>query len=246
MKKAGKLVRWVAVFDTHGDMIDPGAEQAFNEFVKGWKPTVRIAGGDHFDYRSLRRGAKGTEEERERLGGDHDAGCAFLRSYKPTVFLRGNHDERLWDAAKSGDGKLFDLASYMVPEVEAAIGPNCAMLPYDKRAGVYTLGDTRFVHGYASGIYAARQVADIYGRCVMGHVHAVSAHHPPSLDRRAGYTSGCLCKLDMDYNRSHMRTLAHGHGWAYGVLTDSGHVQVWLAQRTGNDWLFPSEMRIVS
>ena len=51
-----KPVRFVFASDSHGDMADPEALDALWEFCKDYKPEVRVAGGDHFDLRALRRG----------------------------------------------------------------------------------------------------------------------------------------------------------------------------------------------
>ncbi len=54
---AKPLLRWVAAFDSHGDCVDKPSLEAFRAFCDDFRPTVRIAGGDHFDFRWLRRSA---------------------------------------------------------------------------------------------------------------------------------------------------------------------------------------------
>lgn len=89
-----KPKRFVAVADTHGDMIDPQTEEAIYAFCADFKPTVRIHMGDAFDFRCLRR--KATDEERaEGLEADWEAGERLLRRFfeggTENYYLRGNH-----------------------------------------------------------------------------------------------------------------------------------------------------------
>ncbi len=44
--------RFIAFGDNHGDMVDPEAQDALLEFIKDYKPTVRVHLGDAFDFRS--------------------------------------------------------------------------------------------------------------------------------------------------------------------------------------------------
>ena len=44
-------IRFVAFGDNHGDMADHEAVDALCEFIKDYKPTVRVHLGDCFDFR---------------------------------------------------------------------------------------------------------------------------------------------------------------------------------------------------
>lgn len=234
--------RFVIVGDTHGDMQDAPAVGAMFDFMKAWKPAIRVHLGDCFDFRALRRKAS-EEERRDGLGADIDAGLSFLRRFRPTHFLRGNHDERLWDLLASDDHKMRDLAQTVADDIVDALG-DAKMLPYQKRDGVLTLGHLRIVHGYHTGVTAARQAAMVYGSVVMGHIHAIDEYAIPGLEPRVGKAIGCLCKLDMDYNRAQAMTLRQSHGFAYGLLMGNGTYHVWQAYPINGVWVFPSEMRV--
>lgn len=236
-----KAKRFVVCGDNHGDMQDNGACAAFFDFVKHWKPEVRVHLGDCFDFRALRRKAS-EEERRDGLGADIDAGLSFIRRYKPTHFLRGNHDERLWDLLKGDDHKIRDLARTVADDIVDALG-GAPMLPYDKRAGVLRLGALKIIHGYHSGMTAAKQAALIYGSVLLGHIHAIDHAPIAGLERRMGRAIGCLCRLSQDYNRAQAQTLRQAHGWAYGLLLPSGEYVVWQAEQVGQDWFYPSEVR---
>jgi hypothetical protein len=234
--------RFIVCGDTHGDHVDPSAAAAFLRFVKDWRPEIRVHLGDAVDLRFLRSKAS-AQEQRERVRPDIDAAVDFLTSYKPTHYLRGNHCERLWDAAKCDDGPRADFARGLISELEAAVGPRCQVLPYHKRDGVLRLGHLKVIHGYHSGVTAARQAAQVYGSVLMGHVHAVDHVSIAGLERRMGRCIGCLCKLDQDYNRAQAQTLRQSHGFVYGLLLAGGEYVVWQAEPVGGKWYFPSEVR---
>lgn len=238
---ATRYKRWVACFDNHGDRADDGAVKAFHEFCRWWKPEIRIHGGDCFDFRCLRAKAS-AQEGRESVGDDVDAGIAFIKQYKPTHFLRGNHDERLIDAAGSDDGKLAGFAGMVWDEIVEALG-GAAILPYCKRRGVLKIGHLKILHGYNAGVTAARIAGQVYGSCLMGHTHTIDQYSLPGLERRIARVCGCLCRLDQDYNRAHIQTLRQAHGWAYGLLLPTGEYVVFQAEQVAGKWFFPSEIR---
>jgi predicted phosphodiesterase len=237
-----KPTRWVFVSDNHGNKHDAKAVAALWHFLKWWKPGIRIHGGDCFNFAALRKKAS-EQEKRERLQEDVDEGIRFLKGLEPTHFLRGNHDERLWDAGNSDDGKLADFACHLILDITDALGDKCLMYPYDKRAGVMRMGHLHLLHGYHSGIYAARLAAQVYGNVCMGHTHNIDAISIPGLERRVGHSVGCLCQLSQDYNRAQANTLRQSHGFAYGLTFPNGEFLFFQAQTINGTWYFPSEFR---
>lgn len=235
------LKRFQIGFDLHGDMQDPAANKVFFEFAKIWKPQIRVCGGDLWDMRPLRKGAS-EDERRESMRDDLNAGKKWFNEFKPTHFIRGNHDERLWELAESGVGVASDFAQEGVGEIEAMVKfHKCHMLPYNKRTGILRLGHLKILHGFASGIYAARQHALVYGSCLFGHVHAIDEHAIAGLERRVARACGCLCRLDMPYNARHMNTLKQAHGFVYGVINDkTGNYYVFQAEEIGGKWILPT------
>lgn len=236
-----KATRWIFASDTHGDMIDRGAEQALKELCRFFKPTIRIHGGDLFDLRCLRRGASG-EEALDDLRADLDAGAELAGWFKPTHWLRGNHDERLIDGINSHNPVLARFASLEWEKVRKMLA-GAKVFPYCKRRGVMKLGTLAFAHGFSSGMYAAKRMAEIYGNVVSGHTHAIDAFSIPGLDPRVGRVVGCLCRLDMAYNRAQLNTLRQQHGFAYGFSYRNGLHRVFQAQEINGRWLFPTEFR---
>ncbi len=235
-----KLARWAACYDNHGDEVDPSALAAYQEFVKWWKPEVRIHGGDNWDFRWLRRSAS-DEEKAQSVANDFEAGLDFIKWYKPTVFLFGNHDDRLRKLLDSTAGAQRELAGQWLDRISVALS-GVAQFPYCRRRGLYRLADMFFAHGYGHGEGATKKHATVYGNIVYGHCHAIDSVRVPRLEDAYGYNPGCLCNLDMDYTRPNMGTLRHAHGWVYGVIV-KGRVVVWQARKYGNVWVLPSEAR---
>jgi predicted phosphodiesterase len=236
------LKKFLFASDLHGDLQESEAVDALLDFTKQWKPHIRIFGGDLFDLRPLRRGCS-KEERAETIQYDLDAGIKFLSRWKPHHWLRGNHDERLWEFAEH-DGIEGEYAQQGV----ASLNTLCKRLkiatkPYCKRRGVLELGNLKCLHGYFSGVYAARAHAQVYGSCLFGHIHAIDTANVPGLERREARSVGCLCKLDMPWNARIPATLRHQHGFAYGVFDEkSGEFELWQSQKTKMGWVAATKL----
>ena len=238
--------KFIVCSDSHGDMEDTAAVSAFLKFNSIWKAKYRIHAGDLFDCRPLRRGAD-EEEKREAIGNDFNAGMDFLDSYKPTHFLRGNHDERLYDLATDGFGIRQEHAIELTQKLEAKLGKlKCDMRPYHKRNGVLEIGKFRAIHGFSCGPNAARETARTYGTCTMGHGHNIQSASIPGLDTKVGRMIGCLCVLDFKYNRAMMSSLAHQHGFGHGVVDSrTGEFHFWQSQSINGVWVIPSDIVVI-
>lgn len=242
--KMATATRWIAAPDLHGDMQDQASVEALLDVTKTFRPTVRIQTGDLFDVRCLRRGA-GSEETLEDLKEDIEAGLEFLHKFRPTHWLRGNHDERIVDAINSHNPVLRRYASQEWENISEHLQKvGCkVVLPYNKRMGVLKIGKLRFCHGYGSGMYTAKKHAEVYGNVVFAHSHAVDNFAIPGIEEVTGWNIGCLCRLELDYNRAQINTLRQRHGFAYGLIYPNGKYA--LSQAVGIDgaWLYPSDFR---
>jgi hypothetical protein len=232
--------------DLHGDRQDDDAVRAFYEFDKIWKPSIRIFGGDLIDLRALRKGAS-QEERCESMRADIDSGRHFLSHWKPNFWLRGNHDERLWETASTArDGLVADYAQRGCSEFETLCARlKTKILPYHKRDGVLRIGHLKLLHGFHCGVYAARQTALIYGSCLFGHIHCIDEHAIAGLERRVARAVGALCQLDMEYNSRQPNTLRQAHGWAYGIISKTGEYYAWQAEKIGGIWIVPTETKMI-
>tara|TARA_Y100001963_G_C6758804_1_gene438315 strand:- start:1168 stop:1896 length:729 start_codon:yes stop_codon:yes gene_type:complete len=231
------LKKFLFASDLHGDLLEPEAVDALYDFTREWKPHIKVFGGDLFDLRPLRKRAS-REEKAETIQYDLDAGIKFLTEWKPHHWLRGNHDERLWEFAQR-DGLEGEYAQQGVESLEHLCRRlKVSVRPYHKRKGVLELGKLKCIHGYFSGVYAARAHAQVYGSCLFGHIHAIDTANVPGLERREARSVGCLCELDMPWNFRLPATLRHRHGFAYGVYDEkTGEYEVWQSQKTEIGWI---------
>ncbi len=174
----------------------------------------------------------------QEAGEDVEAGFRFLDSFRPTHYLIGNHEVRLWDAARGAkDGRVRALAADLIARINAAADKlRCPVLPYDKRLGVLKIGHLKFLHGFGGGgVNSARDHARSYGSCLIGHIHAVDEASVAGLDRRVCRSVGALCNLDMHYNARMVGSLRHAQGFGYGVIDEkTGEYSVHQAERIGD------------
>ena len=235
--------RFIFGADLHGDRQHKPTARLFLDFCAHWKPDIKVFGGDCFDLRPLRKGAN-DDEKRELLEEDVNAGLEFIKEFQPNFFLRGNHDERLWELKARGTGAAQAYAEQGCEEIETLLdGMGCRMLPYHKRDGILRIGHLKFLHGFHCGVFAARQTALIYGSALMGHTHVIDQHPVPGLERRVTRIVGCLCLLDMEYNSRQPNTLRQAHGFAYGVINDkTGSFHCWQAEQIGGKWFLPTDI----
>ena len=110
-----KPIKFVACGDIHGDEQDAPSVKALLAFTKEYKPDLVVCIGDLWDFRAIRKGA-GDEEQASSLQKDWDCGEEFIREFfkfgDERVFLRGNHDERIFDMARnSRSGLARDYAN---------------------------------------------------------------------------------------------------------------------------------------
>jgi predicted phosphodiesterase len=234
--------RFIFASDLHGDMQDKAAAEALLGFSAMWKPHVKIFGGDLWDFRALRKGAS-DDERRESMRADYLAGMKFFKTWKPDYFLRGNHDERLWELMERDSGVASDYAGELVGSCEREVKESkCKMLPYHKRDGVLKIGHAKFLHGFFCGLYAAAQHARIYNTCFFGHTHVIDCSPIGGLERRAARGVGALCSLDMEYAARNPNTLRQAHGFAYGVILGDGSFHSWQAEEINGRWILPSDI----
>lgn len=230
---------FVVVADNHGDMIDPAMEDKFFSWMKDYKPEIVIHAGDDFDFRAIRNGAS-LKEKQESMKADFDAGMHFFKRLfaygSKRYFLRGNHDERLWDLAINDHGPLKDHAEDVTSQIETFLKlKRVQMFPYDARQGVLKIGHAKIIHGFHSGIGAAKAQAAIYGNCIFGHNHTQDIAPVPNLDGPAlAMGTGCMCYIDMPYNARQTNKLRHQQGWVYGNLFEDGTYNAFQAKRVGD------------
>lgn len=239
--------RFAIASDTHGKEIDPLVERKFFEWLADWKPEIRIHAGDLLDLSPLRNGAS-QEDKAQSMGDDFTAGMSFAKRFfsggETKVFLRGNHDERLWDLLHRQEGVLRDFATEKTREIQNKLKSwGVKMLPYDARLGVYRIGKMQVIHGFRTGVGAAKAHANIYRNCIFGHTHAQDVAPVENLEGPAlAMGTGCMCVIDMPYNARQTNKLRHQQGWIYGLVYPDGTYQAFQAKRVGNNFNLASEV----
>jgi len=228
-------------------MADATATEALFAFIEDYKPEIRIHAGDNWDFRNLRKGAS-DDEKAASLEDDWDCGARFLERFfkggTTKVFLRGNHDERLYDFRESATGLLRDYAADGIKRVEGMIKRlGATMLPYDAELGIYELGKLTVIHGYHCGVGAARAHANIYGNTIFGHVHTIESAPVASREPAEARSIGCLCRRDMGYINRKTAKLRWAQGWAYGVLFDDGTYQLFQTRNIGGRFYAATEIK---
>jgi predicted phosphodiesterase len=242
--------RFIVVSDNHGDMADAASVGALWSFMKDWKPQLRVHAGDAFDLRNLRRGAS-DDEKAASLAEDWEMGSDFLRKFfeggKSNHFLRGNHDERIYDFRGSATGVMRDYANDGIKQLEATVKRcKAKMLPYDSDLGVLNLGKLSVLHGFHAGVSACRTHAAIYGNCLHGHIHSIESASVAAREPTEARSIGCLCVRDMDYCNKKTGKLKWSQGWAYGILFPDGTYQLFQTRNINGQFYAASEVKIYS
>ena len=237
---------FIAVSDTHGELIDLDYQKKVLQFVKDHKPKKRFHLGDWLDLRACRAGAS-QEDKASSLVNDIKSGLGFLKAYRPHVLMSGNHDHRLNVIAQSDRDSLeIDYARQLQKQIDKELKAlKTKVYPYDVRHGWHEFAPGRLIgHGYASSIYAAKQHSLNFGSVIVGHVHSLDFHRLDNLAGDESWTIGCGCKIEQEYNRTHRRRLKHQVGFVYGVADDkTGDWQIWPVRRTRNGiWLDPKKI----
>jgi predicted phosphodiesterase len=226
-------LRWIAVGDNHGVLIHKPTAKRFFEFVKDYKPQIRIHLGDNWDFANLRRGAD-PREEGDDMEPDLTAGYLFLDKFMPTVFIEGNHDFRPRRLINDARGLVRKFAKDGVDYMMSYLGSiQCHFVgPYDIN-NVFQLGNVTFLHGFTANINAPAEHAAVYGDCVMGHLHR---NEQKRARRIGGATGTCVGGLGdfstMTYASQRLATHMWGRGWAYGThntKTGKTTVQTYIA-----------------
>ena len=242
------MIKFVAVGDNHGDMIDKDVANQFYKFLRwfsrGNDKVEIIHLGDNFDFRSIRRGA-GRKEEDESLVSDVKAGKDFISRVQPTIFMNGNHDDRLNQIIEgSTNGMLKDYCMDLQSDIYNHLKAKGCKKIYDYHAetGVHRIGKVAFVHGYTCGVRAVEEHAIHYaepeGAVIMGHLHSIQQINARKHRGAVGFSGGCLCeKKAMAYAKNRLGTSKWGSGWTYG-FTQGSDWKVWQAHRVGKEFIY--------
>lgn len=239
-----KKIKFIAVGDNHGDMVDEASAKELFKFCDSYQPDEIIHLGDCYDLRSIRRGAAGKEAD-ESLVKDILKGHWFVKNLKPTVFLYGNHEDRLSQIlSNTQNGIIHDYIEDLDNDIKSNLRDvGCKKIyPYHAEKGVHKIGPITFVHGYTCGIRAVEEhaihYADRHGAVIMGHLHSIQQINARRHGGAVGFSGGCLCMKDiMGYSKNRLATSKWGTGWTYGYIKGNDW-KVWQAHKVGKNFLY--------
>lgn len=235
-----KWKRFMAVGCTHGHLVDQSLLKQVLAFKERWKPHTCIALGDHIDLACLRAGAVGTADDAADPEGDLNDGLNFISRFEPSVYLLGNHENRLFTLMESPRAIVSALAARIYAQItDRAKEIRCEVVPYSFQNGWRQYGDCLFGHGYMINEQAVRDHAEAvcHGsaqKVVIAHLHRVTQAEGRNRAHPTGYCVGWLGKTEeMGYAALRRATTSWSRGFAFGEYADNETI-VWLAKETKN------------
>lgn len=236
--------RFVAIGCSHGALADPAALKAVLGFCGRFKPHTRVHLGDFLDMAAFRSGAKGTHDEAVSISDDLVHGLNFLREYRPTKLLNGNHEIRLWKDADHHNEILARAAQSVIVEIRTLANKlKCEYLEsYNINKSWLTLGDYRLIHGWLFSENALRDHVEHFGNLIMAHLHTPGQVAGRRVDNPRGFCAGTLADIEkMTYAHQRRATARWAPGLVYGEYSDTECFPHLTQCEPGgaNNWRFP-------
>jgi predicted phosphodiesterase len=238
-----KYERFIAVGCSHGKYADNTAIEAVLTMRDRWKPSIVVHLGDWCDTTAWRRGARGTSDESEPIAPDIHGGLEFLRKYRPTHVLDGNHEDRIPAALCDRNAMVSYAAQQATDHIEKEfLKIGCRRIPYDGNLQKYVVGNVTFTHGTIYNENAARDMAETYGgNVIFAHTHRAQVGEGRTITESTGYCVGTLTRRgSMDYAKTRRATLGWRQGLVYGEIGPKDSA-VWLVTRGefSKEWRLP-------
>lgn len=238
----------VAMGDNHGDLACEDTLDAIMEFVNRVKPKYRVHLGDNFDFRWARKGVdKASKEAKEGFDEDLEAGLAWIRRYRPTHYLWGNHCDRILQIIRNTDSikdkqdmqKIKDKIMRTLREVGCKV-----VRMYNVKGGYIKIGPITFIHGFSHGMNALLKDCRIYsdagGGFCMGHLHRLEQLNIESHAGGAAWLCGWAGRQeDADYAFRFTGSLRWQNGFMYFMVDGDKYIGK-QAHRFGDGWYFPN------
>jgi predicted phosphodiesterase len=240
---ATKYERFIAVSCSHGKYADPTAISAVLAMRDKWNPTICVHLGDWCDTTAWRAGAAGSSDESEPVAPDIDGGLSFLREYRPTHVLDGNHEDRIPRMLNHRNAIVAYAAQRATDHIDKVfVEIGCRRIPYDGIFQKLVIGDVTFSHGTIYNENSARDMSEIYGgKVIFGHTHRSSQAEGRTIKESTGYCVGTLTRRgEMDYAKCRRATLGWRQGLVFGEIGPKDSA-VWLCTRGEFDkeWRLP-------
>ena len=245
------LTNIIAMGDNHGHLACDDTLDAIMEGVSRYKPKVRVHLGDNWDMTCLRKGIEnGSKEAIDNLREDMDAGIKWIRRYRPTHFLFGNHEWRVYDLLHNTDSmskarKAQDVIDEMKRELRAV---GCKVIkPYDVRDCKITIEGIDFIHGMSHGKNALLQDQATYGTpghgFAMGHLHREEQLNYQHIDGGAAFLCGCAMDISLaNYALRRSATLRWQNGFLRFVTDGKKYKGYQIHRWDSKHWVFDGEL----
>ena len=235
--------KFIIAADNHGSMIHNESLKKLLGFCNTWKPHYRIHLGDNWDFAPLRGGAS-PEDKAGGLSEDFEKGIEFIDTFKPNIFTLGNHDDRIWQMARSTtNGLVREHCQGLCESVEKEFKKRkITWIPY--KVGAYLKmpeGGPKLIHGFHSGVNPAKMHFERYGACVHGHVHTPNQYTGRHIDGGEAHSIGCIGDIEqMEYADRYTAKLGWRQGFAYGIInTKTGDTKIWHVTKEKDTWISP-------
>ena len=245
------LTNIIAMGDNHGHLACDDTLDAIMEGVSRYKPKVRVHLGDNWDMTCLRKGIEnGSKEAIDNLREDMDAGIKWIRRYRPTHFLFGNHEWRVYDLLHNTDSmskarKAQDVIDEMKRELRAV---GCKVIkPYDVRDCKITIEGIDFIHGMSHGKNALLQDQATYGTpghgFAMGHLHREEQLNYQHIAGGAAFLCGCAMDISLaNYALRRSATLRWQNGFLRFVTDGKKYKGYQIHRWDSKHWVFDGEL----
>jgi predicted phosphodiesterase len=235
--------RFIAISCSHGKYADETAIDAVLKMRERWNPSIVVHLGDWCDTTAFRSGAVGSSDESEPVAPDIDGGLSFLRKYRPTHVLDGNHEDRIPRMLSHRNAIVAYAAQQATDYIDRTfVEIGCRRIPYDGVFQKLVIGDVTFTHGTIYNENSARDMAEMYGgKVIFGHTHRSQQAEGRTIKESTGYCTGTLTRRgEMDYAKARRATLGWRQGLVYGEIGPKDSA-VWLITRGEFDkeWRLP-------
>jgi len=239
----------MAIGCSHGKHICPKARESVLKFKASFKPSLSVHLGDFCDTAAFRTGARGIDaDSAEPVTPDIDGGMQFLREYRPSIVLCGNHEARLWTLRNSPNAVIAYAAHRAVEAIEEGTRKlGARLIPYDGIYQEYRFGDILATHGTFYNEMAARDMAEAYSsKVIFAHTHRAMQSPGRTMKATRGYCVGTLTrKREMSYASCRRATMAWGMGIVAGEYREGAKPEsaIWLfegpSENNDVEWRLP-------
>lgn len=217
MAKVHTHKRFWLGFDRHTPEHDPLVDYIVADFLRDFKPHIRVAGGD---WQTVDQVSKFEDEGVTSLKEEFRLNRDALRAFGITYYLEGNHEERLRRIGTTIDPRLRSLMDLEENLQLKKLG--IKLIPYHPKRGVLRIGHLKVLHGFFANEYVAKKTAGIYGSCVFGHCHRFQTFQSKqAFENNVGFAIGMLGNLNQSW-ADDKAPMGWSQGFAFGYLHRNG------------------------